>query len=367
MPIFSQTGNITDYFPVTGGNIWTYANAAGKTSDVIIMRNSTPDNISNDGTSLYLFEHQFAGTGTGSTLYSIKQNKIVIMAEKNIRGQYQEKNPPFPILALAGQEWRYNDRGDDLRYKSSKSSCVFDGKTFNDCILAEEQIVYGQNVLRTKKSYYAKGIGLVYVTLQEAGKEESCYQKLIDCNFADIKTANVNNKISQFREDLTTAEMFFIINFAENGLDLFSDMESKRETLDNNTQKSIFNALCTLAGNNISNILTMANSGDIKIKTYLNSPMPDFLLTIHLGNKFFSTAVDKAVKILVLSNVLNFLQDKLKNSIPDQRYLKGTKEAEPLLSNLYNPDSSVNDDEYKNIAEPLYREFIDLYLRHGGT
>jgi hypothetical protein len=159
-PLFPQNTNsqITDYFPISIGNTWTYANASGKTVEVIIVRNSMPDNVSNDGTSIYLFEQQFVGIGSGSTLYSVKQNKVLIMVEKNVLGQYQQKSPPVPILAPAGQEWRYNDRGDDLRYKTYNSSCAFEGKTFNDCILVEEQIVNGRNVLRTKRSYYAKGV-----------------------------------------------------------------------------------------------------------------------------------------------------------------------------------------------------------------
>ncbi|MDR0605561.1 MAG: hypothetical protein LBG80_14780 [Bacteroidales bacterium] len=185
---FCQNINIriTDYFPVDTGNTWTYSNASGKTRDVIIMRNSMPDTISNDGTSLYLFEHQFVGIGTGSTLYSIKEGKVVVLVEKNILGQYQEKKPPLPILASIGQEWRYNDRGDDLRYKASKSSCAFDGKTFDDCILVEERIVSGNTTLRTKKSYYAKNVGLVYVTLQSPGEKESVYQKLTECSFFNL-------------------------------------------------------------------------------------------------------------------------------------------------------------------------------------
>jgi hypothetical protein len=191
-PLFAQNTNsqFTDYFPLGIGNTWTYANASGKTVEVIIVRNSSLDNVSNDGTSLYLFERQFVGIGTGSTLYSVKQNKVLIMVEKNILGQYQQKSPPFPILASVGQEWRYNDRGDDLRYKTSKSSCAFDGTTFNDCILVEEQIVNGRNVLRTKRSYYAKGVGLVYVTLQEQGESESVYRKLESSNFTNIQEEN---------------------------------------------------------------------------------------------------------------------------------------------------------------------------------
>jgi hypothetical protein len=202
-PLFSHDPNpqIADYFPHGIGNIWTYANTFDKITDVIIMKGSTPDNIANDGTYLYMFEWQMVGIGTSSTLYSIKQNRVVIMVEGNTLGQYQEKKPPHPILSPTGQEWRYKDRGDDLRYKTSNSSCAFDGKIFDNCILVEEQIFADQVFQYTKKSYYAKGVGLVYVTIQEPGKEERCFQKLIECNFFDITNAAINDeKIHRTRE-----------------------------------------------------------------------------------------------------------------------------------------------------------------------
>jgi hypothetical protein len=178
-PVFGQTADITDYFPVAVGASWTYANSSGKTTEVVLVRNSMPDK--KDGTMLYLFEYQFIGLGSTSTMYGIKGNKVVILVTKNIRGSYNENQPPYPVeLAPAGQEWRYDDRGDDLRLKTSKSSCNFDNKTYSDCILVEERIVDGNKTLRTKKSYYAKGLGLVYVTLQAAGEKESAFMKLVD-------------------------------------------------------------------------------------------------------------------------------------------------------------------------------------------
>jgi hypothetical protein len=218
-PAFAQDVNaqITDYFPLDIGNTWTYASASGKMAEIIIIRNSMDDNVSNDGTSIYLFEQQFVGIGSGTTLYSIKQNKVVIMVERNIFGQYQEKKPPFPVLALAGQEWQYNDRGDDLRYRTSKSSCVFDGKTFNDCILVEEQIIEGRNILQVKKSYYAQGVGLVYVTLQGQGEDESVFRKLESCNFTNIQEEalpsiqpeennNAENEVTQEQNDVVETD-----------------------------------------------------------------------------------------------------------------------------------------------------------------
>jgi hypothetical protein len=104
-PLFSQNANsqITDYFPIGIGNTWNYANASGKIMEVSIIRNSMPDNVSNDGTSLYLFERQFVGIGNGSTLYSIKQNKALIMVEKNIFGQYRQKSPLSLSWLLPGR------------------------------------------------------------------------------------------------------------------------------------------------------------------------------------------------------------------------------------------------------------------------
>jgi hypothetical protein len=203
-PLFPQNPRIqiADHFPVNAGNTWTYADASGKATEIITIRNSMPDNVSNDGTSLYLCEREFVGIGTVSTLYSIKEDKVVILVEKNILGQYRQNDPPFPILAPAGQEWRYNDRGDDLRYKASKSSCAFDDKTFYDCIMVEERIVNGNVTLRTKKSYYANGVGLVYVTLQEPGENESVYQKLINCNFIDINDFKLSDHDGEADSDI---------------------------------------------------------------------------------------------------------------------------------------------------------------------
>jgi hypothetical protein len=174
--------DISDYFPSDVGASWTYANSSGINTNIIIVKNSMPDK--NDGTNLYLFENQILGLGTTSTLYSIKDNNVVILVTKNALGKYQENQKPYPIaLAPVGQQWRYDDRGDDLRYTTSRTSCSYDGKTYNDCILVEEKIISGNSILRIKKSYYAKGIGLVYVTLQDGGGKESIFMKLVGSTF----------------------------------------------------------------------------------------------------------------------------------------------------------------------------------------
>jgi len=189
--LFAQE-NVNDYFPVVVGSKWLYANGSGKLSDIITVTNTTIDQ--KDGTGLYLIEHQIEGIGTTSTMYSTKGNKIVILVFKNALGRYTEYRQPYPVeLAPAGQEWSYNDRGDNLRLKTTKASCSFDGKTYSDCILVEERIVSGNNVLRTKKSYYAKGIGLVYVTLQSAGERESVFMKLLEYSRLGNAQTNIKN------------------------------------------------------------------------------------------------------------------------------------------------------------------------------
>jgi hypothetical protein len=175
--------NVSDYFPVTTGNNWTYANSTGNTSDIVTVGNSTPDR---DGTMLYLFENQTAGLGATSTMYSIKNNKVVILVKKDILGRYHEQKQPFPVeLAPAGQEWRAVDGSEITNYRTLTSRISFDGLSYNDCIVVEERITLNNQLRRTKKSYYARNIGLVYVTLQSPGQQENVYRKLKDYNFTN--------------------------------------------------------------------------------------------------------------------------------------------------------------------------------------
>jgi hypothetical protein len=177
--------------------LWTYANDAGKTTEIRMLKNSVPDTTSGDGTTLYLFENQMLGLGSTATMVSIKNNKVVSLVTKDIAGRYQENRPPYPVeLAPPDQEWQYNDRGDDLRLRTSKASCNVDDKVYSDCILVEEKIVAGGTALRTKKSYYAKDIGLVLVTLQSRGENETIYIKLTGCNFADL-VSNTNSNYAE--------------------------------------------------------------------------------------------------------------------------------------------------------------------------
>jgi hypothetical protein len=139
-------------FPSFYGNRWTYTNATGKITDFVVLANSMLDPKANDGTSVFLFEQQIIGMGTISSMKSIKGNKVVVLITKDILGRYHENTAPYPVeLAPAGQEWRYNNQGDNLRYKASKSSCSFDDKLYTDCILIEERIVDGNQQPRRKR------------------------------------------------------------------------------------------------------------------------------------------------------------------------------------------------------------------------
>jgi hypothetical protein len=361
-PLFSQnTGEqITDYFPIKSRNTWTYTNGTGKLNETVFVQGAMQTDI-----AVYAFVDQIAGIGQTSTLYGLEDNRIVVLVTENILRQYKENKRPFPIeLAPANQNWRQNES--DIEYylfKTMKSSIRYDDKIFDDCILVEKQIYVHNKLSMTRRSYFANGVGLVYVTVQGDDKEETCYQKLIDCNFIDIKSSNINNEISKIKEDLINVQMFFFIKLAENGM---ANMAGSVTELGTDVQKSIFHALLKVLENDLASMLKMVESGTIAIGAYLNSPVPDFLVTINLGNRPIATAIDKLIKIIVLSNVLNLLPDRLKASIQNKIYTEGTEKAESLLSKLYKVDSSISNDDYINITEPIYREYIDLYLRHGG-
>jgi hypothetical protein len=200
-PLFSQKaeGNITDYFPVEIGNIWTYTNGTEKLNITVFVQNSSQTDI-----PVYLFVEQTAGLGQTSTMYGLENNKIVIMAIKNIVNQYKENRRPFPVqLAPANQNWRQNESSEEYYlFKTTKSSIKYNDKVFDDCILVEQQTYLNGKLFVTKRSYYAKNIGLVYVTIQGAGEQERCFQKLISCNFFDIKNANVNDEISKLTKTI---------------------------------------------------------------------------------------------------------------------------------------------------------------------
>jgi len=171
--IFADEENILDYFPCDRYYTWTYANSRG----IIVERRG----VTNNGPKDIIIENQMVGSGSIFTIYNFIDNNVVIRGiQNNIIRTSRIYESPYPIeLSLPGNEWQYTDRGDDLRLRTSRSSCNVDDTIYNDCILVEEKIVNGNTTIRTKKSYYARGIGLVLITLQRGNEVESIYIKLI--------------------------------------------------------------------------------------------------------------------------------------------------------------------------------------------
>ena len=120
--------------------------------------------------------------GQTQTLYRVMDNRIEVLVELNIIGTRLNRHPPMPILAPPGQEWSYNDRGDNLRFRASTTSITVGDRFFEDCIVVEERIVAENTTLRTKRSYFARGTGLVLVTLQGRDGNTTIFMQLVGYN-----------------------------------------------------------------------------------------------------------------------------------------------------------------------------------------
>ena len=171
--------NIQDYFPHQKSSSWVYANGKGNETLKIVVKDSTIDK--RDGSILSLFIEEIKNFGTTTSFYNVRKDIVLLVVSKNVLGQYTEYEPPFPlVLGKPSLKYQSNDRGDILIYDCSKSSCKFDSKTFPDCILVKETLMADLKFRRIKKSYYAKGVGLVYVTISDAdGSNEYVFMKLI--------------------------------------------------------------------------------------------------------------------------------------------------------------------------------------------
>ncbi|MBO4439493.1 MAG: hypothetical protein J5798_09090 [Spirochaetaceae bacterium] len=174
---FAQKINIMDYFPTEIGTMWSYTNENEKMLEIITIENSSKNS---DNSYLYLFSDYVDGLGTTKSLYNAQNNKICLVVAKDLFGNYHEKKDPCPvILADPDKKGTYIDNGDNYNYEVIKSNCKFDDKNFPDCIVVIEKIVANDTILRTKKSYYAKGIGLVYETIIGSSNKETVYRKLV--------------------------------------------------------------------------------------------------------------------------------------------------------------------------------------------
>jgi hypothetical protein len=182
--VYSQTyGSILWYFPIRVGNSWTYGNETNNSIETITVQNERTDQRS--GLPLYLIANVTAGIGQTSKLYGIENNKLVVLVFRDALGRYQENTRPYPIeLAMPGEEWVQYSSGEKYEFRSIKSALSYDNMHFSDCILIEQRIYINNRYYQTKRSYYAKGIGLIYISLEPNGEEERCFIKLNSCNFA---------------------------------------------------------------------------------------------------------------------------------------------------------------------------------------
>jgi len=165
--------DISDYFPNTIGDIWLYANSAGKIVETRNVINKLPDNFANDGTNLYVINNDIEGLDSVAISYSIKNNRVIIAATRDVRGNERIFYEPYSVvLAPPGESWTYFDNGVDYSLRTSKSSCTVGRNTYNDCILVEERVPTDRrNTFRIKRSYFARDIGLVLVTTQTGRRE----------------------------------------------------------------------------------------------------------------------------------------------------------------------------------------------------
>jgi len=358
--VFADDINIIDYFPCNIGNSWTYTNGSNKTVEIRMLKNSMPDPKASDGSKIYLVENQFLGIGSTSTMYSIKDNKVVILVTKNVLGNYQENKPPYPIeLAPAGQEWRYNDRGDDLRLKTILSSCNVDGNYYTNCIMVEERIVNGNSTLRIKKSYYAKGIGLVLVTLQQTGETESIYIKLKECNFTTL-----GSNYSSGENIAIISTLFFEI-LAEGINNLPKTVPLLALNLKNKEQVEFLSTLVSVITGYLNTLTDMVNSNTVKITSFLNEPISKDLISSSANNEAIATAIDRALRVIVLSDQLQRLNANRNLNIDDKDFVSGTKIAEKKLYPLFKNDQTKSQNFYLDV-EKLYNLLIECYLKKGG-
>lgn len=177
--------SIADYFPTKLFGSWTYANRAGKEFETIFVKDIWPDQ--RDGTTFYLFEEQYKGLGSTTSLYSIKHNSVVLLESNGLYGTYREYPPPYlVVLAVPDRTWQYQDSIDDFHYRTFRTSCKFDDKVFNDCICVEQTVFVEdgtKEVFMVVKDYYAKGVGLVCEKTKGKDGNEGIFMKLTESTF----------------------------------------------------------------------------------------------------------------------------------------------------------------------------------------
>lgn len=180
MPIKNDDGiNISDYYPIKLSsssifkyNDFKYKYKGGIFVDVVI--DSFLDKKDNTISYTLLRIHMLNNEILGSYILNLKT--------KDNKGFINDK------LAIAppNNQWTLTFKGEEKswteKWKTSKASIEFDGKTFPDCILVEEQSKYG-----IIKKYYAKGVGLVYSILVDPDdpNKKTMVKKLISSSLLE--------------------------------------------------------------------------------------------------------------------------------------------------------------------------------------
>ena len=167
MPIKNDDGiNISDYYPtkLSSSRIFKYDDKGEIFVDVFI--DSFLDK--KDNTISYRLLR------TRMLNNEILESYILNLKTKDNKGFINDNL----VIVPPNNQWTLTFKGEEKlwtqKWKASKTSIEFDGKTFPDCILVEKQDEF--NII---KWYYAKGVGLVYSTLVYTDGSKSIVQKLV--------------------------------------------------------------------------------------------------------------------------------------------------------------------------------------------
>jgi hypothetical protein len=170
--------DISAYLPAKVGYMWEYIGNNGEITDIVQCEQTV------DEGALFYTYNTLLGTRTGD-LYIFESNTVQEIVSINAFGRQQSYRPALTILTDPGKQWQEEDRGDIFQCQTRKTSVSFDGKTYDECIMVEKAIFIDNNrPLMTKRQYFARNIGLVYVTLQGADDTvEKPFLRLSSYNF----------------------------------------------------------------------------------------------------------------------------------------------------------------------------------------
>jgi hypothetical protein len=177
-PLFSQTAS--DYFPSKEGYRWEYLGANGEVTDVYTC--AIVQKIEDKASGVGIIE-EYLGMKISVIYEVIEDAGIKEVTRTDVFGNpIQHKNRPV-ILFLREAKWEEKERGDVFQCQSKKTSVAFDGKTYEDCIMTEKSIFINGRPFMVKRQYFARGIGLVYVTLQGQDGVEKPHLRLSSYKF----------------------------------------------------------------------------------------------------------------------------------------------------------------------------------------